>query len=182
MSWIQTYSGQAFWFESPNSSISPLDIATALSRLARFNGHTTEFYSVAQHSVLVSLCVKDLGGTLEEQLWGLLHDAAEAYLGDLSSPLKHLPCMSGFRELEDRVMGQIVERFRLFPSAQPEVVSKADRMMLAAEKQQLMTPCVLDWGIEEDPSPNRIIPLAMGAARHGFMDRLSSLLIQRAKA
>jgi uncharacterized protein len=82
--WIQTYTGKQFWPLSPlPEDIVIEDIAHALSMQCRFGGHVRTFYSVAQHSVHVSLLVEP-----QYALWGLLHDAAEAYLVDLPRPIK----------------------------------------------------------------------------------------------
>jgi hypothetical protein len=82
--YIVTYTGRRFHFLDPKiDEISIEDIAHALSNVCRFTGHTKRFYSVAEHSCLVSaLC--------DNRLEGLLHDASEAYMSDLSSPLKML--------------------------------------------------------------------------------------------
>lgn len=80
------------------------DIATALSRICRFGGHSSVFYSVAQHSVLVMHLVRNAGINLE----ALLHDTPEAYLGDVISPLKHI-IGNSYRTLEhsfETVIGQ----------------------------------------------------------------------------
>src|ERR1017187_10636100 len=76
---ITTFSGIHFWPLLPNpADIRIEDIAHALSNQCRFAGHAREFYSVAEHSVRVSqLCPP------EDALWGLLHDASEAYLTDV---------------------------------------------------------------------------------------------------
>ena len=74
-SWLQTYTGKKFYpFDPREEEVDILDIAHALSQLCRFGGHTKEFYSVAEHCVLVSMCCPS-----EVKLLGLLHDAAEAY-------------------------------------------------------------------------------------------------------
>src|ERR1039457_118422 len=84
---IGTFSGLRFWPLDPNpEKILIDDIAHALAHQCRFGGHASRFYSVAEHSVHVSrLCPP------EDALWGLLHDASEAYLVDLPRPLKQLP-------------------------------------------------------------------------------------------
>src|SRR5579872_2947230 len=82
--WIQTASGLEFpLFEPRLDAINIEDIAHGLSMICRFTGQCARFYSVAEHSVHVSHLVPR-----EDAAWGLLHDAAEAYLGDVASPLK----------------------------------------------------------------------------------------------
>src|SRR5574342_1090607 len=94
---IITYTGRLFWPLSPRlEDINILDICHALSNQTRFTGHTREFYSVAQHSCLVSDLLPE-----KFKLDGLLHDASEAYLMDLARPVKELEQMTFFREAED---------------------------------------------------------------------------------
>ena len=77
--WMQTHSGIQFWPLDPRpEDILIEDIAHALSNQCRFAGHCCFHYSVAQHSVLVSENVP-----AQDAMWGLLHDAGEAYLVDL---------------------------------------------------------------------------------------------------
>jgi hypothetical protein len=84
------------------------DIAHALSMLCRFGGHAQQFYSVAQHSFLASQLVPP-----DEALWALLHDASEAYLVDVPTPLKRLAAMSGYRAVEAQVQLTICHAFGL---------------------------------------------------------------------
>ena len=89
MTWVQTYSGVAFELLAPRAEdVRAADLAHALAYSCRFGGHTRSHYSVAQHSVLVAALVwhrtRDLGATL----LGLLHDAHEAYTGDIKKPVK----------------------------------------------------------------------------------------------
>lgn len=86
MTWMLTHSGRKMDLAAPAShAVHTSDISHALGNLCRFGGHTRSFYSVAQHSVLVATLLPD-----ELKLAGLLHDAAEAYLGDVIQPLKLL--------------------------------------------------------------------------------------------
>lgn len=88
--YLRTASGRKFPLINPSpSDIVLQDIAHALGNLCRFTGHTQRVYTVAEHCVLVALILREQGYNTETQLLGLLHDAAEAYVGDLSSPLKH---------------------------------------------------------------------------------------------
>src|SRR5690242_11754504 len=85
--WMQTYTGRRFWPLDPRvDDIDIGDIAHHLSLVCRFAGACREFYSVAQHCVGVSYVCDP-----KDALWGLLHDAAEAYVGDMVRPLKRSP-------------------------------------------------------------------------------------------
>ena len=146
LGWIQTYTGQKFYPLRPTADqIHIRDIAHALSCTARFGGHTREFYSVAQHSVEVLKYVSNHDhapvsagtGTL---LHALLHDAAEAYLGDLPRPIKHLHTFgAAYKEAENTIMAAVCERFGLNPQT-PEIVEHGDAAILATEKRDLF-----DW-------------------------------------
>ena len=105
MSWIQTYTGRKFFpLTDEPGEIDLRDIAHSLALQCRFNGHCRQFYSVAEHSVRVSHILPD-----EEAAWGLLHDAAEAYVSDLPRPLKLT--VPDFRAAEDRLLRQIAETY-----------------------------------------------------------------------
>ena len=141
MSWIQTYTGKKFdLFRCVAEDVCIEDIAHALSMQCRFVGHCKKFYSVAEHSVWVSrLCQP------ENAMWGLLHDAAEAYLGDVSRPLKQNETMIAYRNAEAKVMELVCRRFGLFLE-EPKDVKLADSSMLAFEARNLFrTPPVDDW-------------------------------------
>ena len=90
--YIQTYNGKLFSLIDPQpEDVHIADIIESLSKQCRFVGHCKYFYSVAQHSVIVSNIVNE-----EERLAALMHDAVEAYIGDISKPLKlTLECLCG---------------------------------------------------------------------------------------
>lgn len=118
-----------------------LDIAVSLSRQCRFNGHCRFFYSVAQHSVLCSHAPLPVGAgedSAAARMALLLHDAGEAYLGDITRPIKHL-CPALIAR-ERSVL--LVVLARLAPgvvySRHADLVRGVDRRMLATEKRDLM--------------------------------------------
>lgn len=134
--YIQTYSGELVYFLDPDpDTIQIHDIAHALARLCRYVGHTSAFYSVAQHSVLAAREAADRGLGVEVIQAALMHDAAEAYVGDVSSPLKSI--LSEYVDIERRVWGAIARRFRL-PGAIPDAVHRIDKAMLMAEAPKLL--------------------------------------------
>jgi len=149
--WIQTYTGRAWHFLTPGMEevVCLEDIAHALSMQARFNGHTAEFYSVAQHSVLVSQCVGPAN-----TLWGLLHDAAEAYVGDMVSPLKHTEVGRLFEAVELHTLKAIAKWAGLRLPI-PNEVREVDRRMLATEAQQLFQEAAPEkWKLNARPYPH----------------------------
>ncbi len=113
-SFIVTYTGKVFPFDCITPScIDIRDIAHALSHLCRYTGHTNMFYSVAQHSLLVS---EKVPGGPAGKLVGLLHDAAEAYTNDLASPLKRWMeqqscCNSVYRSLQDSITATVYNKY-----------------------------------------------------------------------
>lgn len=154
---IETYLGKRFRPLSPRrDDISVIDIAHALSHQCRFSGHTKFHYSVAQHSVLVSRLL--WAESPDVQLWGLLHDASEAYLVDLPTPLKNDRRLSFYREAEAKLMEVVCDHFRL-PFTEPEVVRKADAVMLSTEVRDLMPGRGDHWSkLTEQPTLERIKP------------------------
>lgn len=141
--WIETFTGVKFYLLDPQpEQIFIEDIAHSLSQQCRYTGHTRVFYSIAEHSYFVSLLAED-------KLLGLLHDASEAYLSDLSRPVKYLtPVGDPYFELEECIEGAILRRYGLRTEI-TKSVKDADRAMLLTEKKQLMTS--LEWS-EEDKS------------------------------
>lgn len=134
---IQTYTGRGFNPFCPDPRLICIeDIAHSLSLLCRFNGHCKRFYSVAEHSVWVSRLVPP-----EYALWGLLHDAGEAYFGDVMSPLK--PYLNQ-RFIERGLTEAVAEAFGLC-LPMPAMIHTVDQAMLMAERSQVMRPACVPW-------------------------------------
>lgn len=171
--WLQTATGGQFYPLAPRPEyVKVEDIAHALANVCRFAGHSRSFYSVAQHSVLVSrLCEP------QDALWGLLHDASEAYLGDVISPLKRTEAWAEYRKIETRVQGAICDRFGL-PLDQPDSVGWADLVALATEKRDVMLPAPADWMALPAPDRREILPLAPEFAKRAFLYRYEELTRQ----
>lgn len=143
MSFIETYTGRRFNPVEPDpAAIMVADIAHALSNKCRYTGHTSEFYSVAQHCVIVSNIVPE-----EFAMEGLLHDAAEAYLPDVAYPIKHnFPTLMS---VEDNLHNVIAQKFGLiYPY--PEAVTDVDRRITIDEAKAFMTSKGDWWGHDMD--------------------------------
>jgi uncharacterized protein len=174
--WVQTYSGRCFPILHPTADdVDIEDIAHALSNLCRFAGHTKEFYSVAQHSVLVSKHVPD-----EFALQALLHDAPEAYIVDLPRPLKHSGMVDGYKVIEDRVWAAIAEHFFLFEDLDPRV-KLADNRALFTEQRDLIGKQAKPWSDQLEPYPDTIIPMTPKEAKSQFLGRYMWLEAKRAE-
>lgn len=175
--WMQLASGGAFFPLDPlPGDVHIEDIAHALSRICRFNGHVSvDHYSVAEHSVYVSQeC--DVADAIE----GLLHDAAEAYVGDVIRPIKR--ALTEYGPIERRVEQAIAERFGLrFPW--PASVKVADDVVLRAEQRDLMPPTPIpDFDRYNGARMRRsIIGMSSRVARESFLRRFAELTKGRAR-
>lgn len=172
--WIQVGSGGRFWPLDPRpEEVDIGDIARGLAHQGRFTGQGYCFYSIAQHSVLVSrYCDPD------DAFWGLLHDAPEAYLADLSRPIKNDPTMIRYREAEGVLMGAICTRFGL-SREMPASVHRADNLLLAAEAKVLFSSLDPGWSrwIEGIDTTGVVVdPVGPDEARIMFLERFLELV------
>ena len=172
--WMQTVSGRRYYPLDPRpEEVYIEDIASGLSKMCRYNGQCNDFYSVAEHSVLVSHCVPR-----EHALQALLHDATEAYIADIIRPVKcHL---GGYKELEERNWFAIADRFGVAREFDPSV-KQADNDVLLAEKAVLMPANLGEWDVSGNPASVRILCLDHRSARTMFLFRFHELTLDRAE-
>lgn len=172
--WIGTYSGRRFWPLDPRAEdVCSLDIAQALSLKVRWTGQCSRLYTIGQHSLRVAAVARVLAGdgkvaeTVEA--YALLHDASEAYLADLASPLKrNLPW---WEPIERAVQDAVHDHYRLprtngDPAKTIDVVKRADDILLALEANELFPePRSEEWNI-----PAVEVSVEVMEAAHPFSD------------
>lgn len=178
--WMQTFSGVQFWPLDPRPEDVRLDdIMHALSNLCRFGGHCRYFYSVAQHSVMVSRQAEAAARTdaREVAIIGLLHDATEAYLIDVPRPIKR--DLLNYKEIETALAVTIGERFGVRLDLLPDLVKEADERALFTEKRDLLCKEPAPWGVAQgvsnEPYPERIEPQSPYVAKQAFFARAVEL-------
>lgn len=131
---MRTFTGRKIDpFTLTPDEVDPNDIIHPLAYQCRYNGHSNGFLSVAAHSCEVMEWLKRHGASEQEQLAGLLHDGAEAYIGDMIRPLKKRPDFAHFEKLDNYVTGIILTAFRLPFDELPEIVHEADREVTNVE-------------------------------------------------
>lgn len=166
--WIQTYTGKKFYPENPTlDSIDIEDIAHALSMQCRFTGHCKTHYSVAQHSVYVSYFAQN-------KLQGLLHDASEAYISDVSSPVKRTKYLEQYKVLERIVQNKIYEKFNV-ELDETDDLKYADMLLLTIEVNSLIDNVHPDWKFSITPPPFHIMELSPKEAKELFLKRFYEL-------
>ena len=168
--YVSTFSGNRFYPLRPHiDRVAIEDIAHGLAYQCRFNGQTKTFYSIAQHSLIVAGLVPP-----PLRLAALLHDAAEAYLGDMVKPLKVL--MPEFAALEDQVTAIIAATYGIdFSDYAP--IKRADLIALATEKRDLMPHSAERWAYLDGiaPLPGIIVAMDPGEAKQCFLQRFHAL-------
>jgi len=179
-SFIETRKGNKVYVQDPQPDQFDIeDIAYALSNTCRFNGHSAGFLSVAEHSVLVAQRLPR-----ELQLKGLLHDATEAYLGDIPSPIKQF--LPDYKVLETRFEEAISKKFELDEEGWDEV-KQADIDALYTEAHYLIQSQGQEWSYFQGPIKYSVrrdlrpacLPPAM--AYQLFMGKFYDLQPQEAK-
>lgn len=166
---IMLASGKVFDFLDPHGSDFDIeDVAHGLAHVCRYAGQCRDFYSVAEHSLLVSDFVADY------RYEALLHDAAEAFIGDVTRPLKQL--LPEYKAIEAMVEDAVAERFSLDRNYR-NVVKAADLAVLAAEQAQVMAPGTDSWAKEAGVQPADIVVRFLGPreAKYEFLKRFESL-------
>ncbi len=167
--YVSTYLGNRFYPATPRiEDVHIEDIAHGLAFQCRFNGQTRSFYSVAQHSLFVAALVPT-----RLKLAALLHDASEAYLGDMVKPLKAL--FPEFSKLEESVTGLIGERFGVTGFDAP-AIKRADLIALATEKRDLMPHSSEPWAALAGVTavPARIVPMGPQEAKAAFLEHFEA--------
>lgn len=174
--WIATYTGRKFFPLDPRvEDIDIVDIAHALAMKCRFGGHCKQFYSVAQHSVLVAN-----HAPAEAALLALMHDAHEAYspTGDVPRPIKQTPefgFVDGMESLLDRA---IAAKFDLPYPIKTKAIAALDNRILLDEREQIMTHSEHQWSITGEPLGVTIEEWSPYVAREKFLnafDRYSKM-------
>lgn len=172
---VETFTGGRFRpFDPAPEDVHLADIAGGLAHICRFGGHCRPFYSVARHSLYVSEELADQPTRV--QAYGLLHDAGEAYLGDVPRPIKLQ--LDGFEQAEDAILSAVWRAFDLPAPTDEEwaTVMAADDRLLAYEADEL-----LEDGSWAPAPPDREYDLRGGsveATRDRFRERAESLLAE----
>jgi hypothetical protein len=167
--WMQTHTGGQFWPLDPRiEDINILDISASLSKINRYAGHTLDFYSVAEHCVLITRKMRLLGYDQAICREALMHDASEAYIGDIPRPIK--PYLKNYAEIENGIMQKIAEKYD-FAWPCSKFVKLFDTRILNDEREQAME-------IEPEPWPQTDKTMKLNvklefwlppAANHEFM-------------
>jgi len=155
--WIATYSGQKVWPLDPRADeIHYDDVCIGLAREGRYGNQSREVYSVGTHSVIVSQFVeqfaRERGWSEDDALMaareGLMHDASEAYIGDVTRPLKRQHVMRGYRRVEDRWWRAVCERFEIHPTPESTMlVKEVDTRIMIDEIDALMLDPHMEFSV-----------------------------------
>lgn len=176
VTWIETFTGKRVNpMHLDEELIDINDIAHSLALQCRFLGHCLTFYSIAEHSILVADLVHREMYHAESEIYeggddftkrtcmaALLHDAAEAYIGDIARPIKHSYMFKNVPEIEQQILGKIMRKFDCI-GVDWQLIKKADSMMLATEAEYLMADSGKGWYLPEPALADGMRSLQIGA-------------------
>ncbi len=166
--WIFTNTGTRVFLANPTvDSINLDDIAHGLSNLCRFNGQCNKFYNVAEHSVQVASVVHRLWGDPKLTRSALMHDSPEAYIGDMTRPLKDIDFV--YQILEMRFEGVIQDRFGLEIPFHDKRIKRADYDVFFAEMDALFDFDYEAWNLKGDPADAKILGWDPPQAKKSFL-------------
>lgn len=169
---IETFTNKQYYFLDPKpEQVCIEDIAQALSMNCRYSGHIKEFYSVAEHSCIVSDKVLDLTGDYQLAFDALLHDASEAYLTDIPRPIK--PHISNYKEIEIISESCIQKAFGCRPMN--GLIKHIDTNIVRDEAEQLFRN-VPSWASDYEPVGIAVKCLSPKEARNLFLERCDDIL------
>lgn len=179
--WMEVFSGEKVWFLDPKPEhLSIEDISESLSKKCRYNGHCAGFYTVAEHSCHISDYIMATTGDVTLAFCGLMHDAAEPYVGDAVRPLKRK--LINFAEIERKFDLAICAKWGL-PEPWPKIVKDCDSRILVDERRALMTRGLLrgnTWATDSlEPLRVMIGCWYPDIAKAEFMERFERLATMR---
>jgi hypothetical protein len=166
--WIQTYNGIQFWPADPSvEDVDIEDIIHSLANQCRYTGHTNQFYSVAQHCVICSENIIP-----KHAKWALMHDASEAYISDLASPIKKF--FPNYMDMEEKIQMAIAKKFGL-ELPMPKQITEMDYRVLATEKRDLLGEPPASWGRLPNPLDETLVAMTPTQAKAAFTKRFKEL-------
>jgi uncharacterized protein len=170
--WMQTWSGIKFYPLDPKPrEVNIEDIANALGKICRFNGHTLKFYSVAEHCVHISNQFEDK----KLALYGLLHDAAETYISDIPRPIKR--DIENIDKIEEKIESAIFKKFglKILDQRLPYSVKEADNRILYDEREQLLFKTNDKWFVNAEPLKIELFAWPPEVATKKYLNRFYEL-------
>lgn len=184
--WIETISGKRFDLARPNpKDVDITDIACALSKTARFNGHTKGLLSVAQHLINTKRLLGEWGEPVLVQLGGFTHDFSEAYVHDVAKPLKEM--LPAYKRIEAKVQRAVMKGLRLdrvlcLSKEQWKTIKRADQVLLLTERRDFKAK--VNWNFHKanagdlKPWATRIRPSSWWTVQANFLETYVELMRQ----
>lgn len=175
--WIETYTGKKFYALDPREAdICIEDIAHSLAHQCRFTGHPKRFYSVAQHSIELSVYSQLRGEPDSASLYWLLHDAHEAYVGDMSSPMKQnleeLGLLEAWNKVVHNINGVIFKKYGILDAV---IRDDYDKRILLDEKKEFFPDSKNNWGLDLVPLGISIDVMSDKMSEYLFLKRFKQL-------